>query len=175
MTHNDNGAGLKNDDYFLDGKHVNKSDVMNLLESSGFSRSNPYYIVQRGKIIQLAVMRDAERLNLLKEVAGTKVYDDRRAQSVQNLEETSTKKERIEEVLAYIEERLAELEDEKEELREYQQLDKDMRAIEYTIYDKELRKVREVVEKLDADRIAEAQQRVRTSTRAKHYPTGTFS
>jgi len=154
--------GLKNDDYFLDGKHVNKSDVMNLLESSGFSRSNPYYIVQQGKIIQLAVMRDAERLNLLKEVAGTKVYDDRRAQSVQILEDTSTKKERIEEVLAYIEERLAELEDEKEELREYQQLDKDMRAIEYTIYDKELRKVREVVEKLDADRIAEAQQRDRS-------------
>jgi len=154
--------GLKNDDYFLDGKHVNKTDVMNLLESSGFSRSNPYYIVQQGKIIQLAVMRDAERLNLLKEVAGTKVYDDRRAQSVQILEDTSTKKERIEEVLAYIEERLAELEDEKEELREYQQLDKDMRAIEYTIYDKELRKVREVVEKLDSDRIAESANRNRT-------------
>ena len=46
---------------------------MNLLESSGFSRSNPYYIVQQGKIMQLATMKDGERLNLLKEVAGTKV------------------------------------------------------------------------------------------------------
>ena len=27
--------GLKNDDYFLDGKHVAKQEVMNLLESSG--------------------------------------------------------------------------------------------------------------------------------------------
>ena len=53
-------------------------------------------------------MRDTERLNLLKEVAGTKVYDDRRAQSVQILEDTSTKKERIEEVLLYIEERSVE-------------------------------------------------------------------
>lgn len=59
------------------------------------------------------------------EVAGTKIYDDRRAQSCQILEDTQTKKERIEEVLNYIEERLEELEDEKEELKEYQQLDRD--------------------------------------------------
>lgn len=28
-----------------------KSDVMNLLESAGFSRSNPYYIVKQGKVL----------------------------------------------------------------------------------------------------------------------------
>lgn len=27
-----------------------KQEVMNLLESAGFSRSNPYYIVQQGKV-----------------------------------------------------------------------------------------------------------------------------
>ena len=27
-----------------------KTDVMNLLESAGFSRSNPYYIVKQGKV-----------------------------------------------------------------------------------------------------------------------------
>ncbi len=27
-----------------------KQDVNNLLESAGFSRSNPYYIVQQGKV-----------------------------------------------------------------------------------------------------------------------------
>ena len=58
--------GLKKDEYFLDQKHVTKADVMNLLESSGFSRSNPYYIVQQGKINSLAVAKDTERLQLLK-------------------------------------------------------------------------------------------------------------
>ena len=29
-----------------------KNDVMNLLESAGFSRSNPYYIVKQGKVSQ---------------------------------------------------------------------------------------------------------------------------
>ena len=27
-----------------------KTEVMNLLESAGFSRSNPYYVVQQGKV-----------------------------------------------------------------------------------------------------------------------------
>lgn len=30
-----------------------KTEVMNLLESAGFSRSNPYYVVQQGKVLEL--------------------------------------------------------------------------------------------------------------------------
>ena len=33
--------GLKKDEYSLDRKHVTKTEVMNLLESAGFSRANP--------------------------------------------------------------------------------------------------------------------------------------
>ena len=65
-------------------------------------------------------------------------------------------------MLQYIEERLAELEGEKEELREYQQLDRDQRAIEYTIYDKELRGARQTLEKLDSARQEEAARRDKT-------------
>ena len=42
--------GSKKDQYFLDKKNVTKADVMNLLESAGFSRSNPYYIVKQGRV-----------------------------------------------------------------------------------------------------------------------------
>jgi structural maintenance of chromosome 3 (chondroitin sulfate proteoglycan 6) len=55
--------------------------VINLLESAGFSRSNPYYIVKQGKINQMATAPDSHRLKLLREVAGTRVYDDRKAES----------------------------------------------------------------------------------------------
>lgn len=44
--------GLKKDEYFLDSKHVMRSEIGNLLESAGFSRSNPYYIVQQGKVCE---------------------------------------------------------------------------------------------------------------------------
>lgn len=56
------------------------------------------------------------------------------------------KQAKIAEMLAYIEERLSTLEEEKEELREYQGLDKMRRSLEYTIHDKELRDTREKLE-----------------------------
>lgn len=62
--------GLKKDEYFLNNKNFSKSDVINLLESAGFSRSNPYYIVQQGKVNALCLMKDEQRLQLLKAVAG---------------------------------------------------------------------------------------------------------
>jgi structural maintenance of chromosome 3 (chondroitin sulfate proteoglycan 6) len=45
--------GLKKDEYSLDKKSSSKADVMNLLESAGFSKSNPYYIVPQGRVSSL--------------------------------------------------------------------------------------------------------------------------
>ena len=115
------------------------------MESAGFSKSNPYYIVQQGKVNALCLMKDQERLQLLKEVGGTRVYEERREESLKIISETTSKREKIQEVISYIEKRLEELEGEKEELKAYQQLDRDRRALEYTIYNKELRKAREQV------------------------------
>ena len=60
--------GSKKDNYFLNKKMVPRSEVMNLLESAGFSRANPYYIVKQGKINQMATAPDSQRLKLLREV-----------------------------------------------------------------------------------------------------------
>lgn len=80
--------GLKKDEYFLDNKHMTKTDVVNLLESAGLSRSNPYYIVQQGQVRRLISMKDSQRLDLLKEIAGTRTYDDRRKESIKIMKDT---------------------------------------------------------------------------------------
>lgn len=144
--------GSKKDQYFLDKKNVTKTDVMNLLESAGFSRSNPYYIVKQGRINQLAVAKDHERIKLLREVAGTRVYDERKNESHTILKETENKRDKIDDLLKYIEERLGTLEAEKEELKQYQKWDKERRCLEYTIHDKELRETREKLDHLDSSR-----------------------
>ncbi|KAJ1255362.1 hypothetical protein BS78_K254900 [Paspalum vaginatum] len=120
------------DGYYLDGKHVSKTQVMNLLESAGFSRSNPYYIVQQGKIASLTLMKDSERLDLLKGIGGTRVYEDRRNESLKIMNLTANKRKQIDQFVHYLEERLRELDEEKEELKKYQQLDKQRRSLEYT-------------------------------------------
>lgn len=55
-------VGQKKDQYFIDGKVVLRAEVVNLMESAGFSRSNPYYIVKQGKINELATAADSYRL-----------------------------------------------------------------------------------------------------------------
>jgi structural maintenance of chromosome 3 (chondroitin sulfate proteoglycan 6) len=56
--------------------------------------------------------------------------------------ETAGKVDKIKEFLRTIEERLQTLEDEKEELKEYQKWDRMRRSLEYTIHDRELRDTR---------------------------------
>ncbi|XP_021864567.1 structural maintenance of chromosomes protein 3 [Spinacia oleracea] len=144
--------GLKKDEYNLDGKHITKTEVMNLLESAGFSRSNPYYVVQQGKIASLTLMKDAERLDLLKEIGGTRVYEERRRESLKIMHETGNKRKQIIEVVKYLDERLKELDEEKEDLRKYQQLDRQRKSLEYTIYDKELQDARQKLAKVEEER-----------------------
>jgi len=144
--------GSKKDNYFLNKKMVPRSEVMNLLESAGFSRANPYYIVKQGKINQMATAPDSQRLKLLREVAGTRVYDERREESKGILKETEGKREKIEEFLKTIEDRLATLEEEKDELKEYQKYDKMRRALEYQIHDRDLQDARKKLNDMDNKR-----------------------
>ncbi|RKF59804.1 Chromosome segregation protein sudA [Erysiphe neolycopersici] len=141
--------GLKKDEYALDRKNVTKTDVVNLLESAGFSRSNPYYIVPQGRVTALTNMKDAERLNILKEVAGTKIYEARRLESLKIMAETDNKRAKIDESLDYIKDRLAELEEEKEELRGYQEKDRDRRCLEYAYYHREQTTLASKLEEID--------------------------
>ncbi|GJD08756.1 Structural maintenance of chromosomes protein 3 [Galdieria sulphuraria] len=140
------------DEYVLDKKNVTRTEVFNLLETAGFSKSNPYYIVQQGRISALCSMKDEQRLQLLEEVAGTKLYDERREESLKILQETATKRTRILEVVKYLEERMSELETEKEELKKLEELETERRSLEYTLYITELEEIKESLEQLEADR-----------------------
>lgn len=144
--------GLKKDEYSLDRKNATKADVMNLLESAGFSRSNPYYIVPQGRVTALTNMKDSERLSLLKEVAGTQVYEARRTESLKIMHETNNKLQKIDELLDFINTRLAELEEEKEELRSYQEKDKEKRGLEYTIFSREQAEITSALEQIEEHR-----------------------
>lgn len=144
--------GLKKDEYSLDKKVVTKIDVTNLLETAGFSKSNPYYIVPQGRVTALTNMKESDRLNLLKEVAGTQVYESRRTESLKIMTDTNNKREKIDELLDYIKERLSELEEEKEELRGYQDKDRERRCLEYAYHRKDQMAVEEALEELEESR-----------------------
>ncbi|KAM0788840.1 hypothetical protein ACM66B_002925 [Microbotryomycetes sp. NB124-2] len=158
--------GNKKDEYQLDRKSTSKGEVMSLLESAGFSRSNPYYIVPQGRVTHLTNQKDADRLNLLKEVAGTKVYEERRAESTKIMEETNVKRQKIRDFLEFINDRLSELESEKEELREFQKQDRARRSLEYLIYQRELKEVGDALDQIEEERRREVDD---ANTRREEY------
>lgn len=141
--------GQKKDEYSLNRKNTTKQEVMNLLESAGFSRSNPYYIVPQGRVTAITNMKDSERLNMLKTVAGTEVYESRRAESQKIMEETNNKRAKIDDLLQHIQSRLSELEEEKEELRAFQDKDRERKCLEYAIHRNEQESVQEALDKIN--------------------------
>lgn len=142
--------GLKKDDYSLDGKSATRSDIMNLLESAGFSRSNPYYIVPQGRITALTNSKDSERLSLLKEVSGAKVFEAKLKESMKEMSNSNFKKVRIDEALLSLDARLSDLQIESNDLKEYQTLEKDKKILEYKIYDRELNELNASIENNEA-------------------------
>eukprot|EP00760_Papus_ankaliazontas_P006970 PhM_4_TR13256/c0_g1_i1/m.100909/K06669/SMC3, CSPG6; structural maintenance of chromosome 3 (chondroitin sulfate proteoglycan 6) len=145
-------VGVQKDEFRVNDKGFSAADVRQLLESAGFSASNPYYIVEQGRIIHLTNMSETERLDLLKEVAGTKVYEERRAESTRILEETTEKRKKIDENIDKLKARLQEVEAEREEWKKYQALEKQRKGLEFTLYNTELTSARTEMNELEQQR-----------------------
>lgn len=142
-------VGLKKDDYSLDGKLVTFSDIMNLLELAGFSRSNPYYIVPQGRITALTNSHDGDRFKLLKEVSGASVFERKLKELMKEMNNNDYKVEQIDEALAAIKERLGDLEIELEDLQNFHNLEKQRKIYEYNLYERELQGLHQQIASLD--------------------------
>ena len=160
-------VGSKKDEFFLQRKRATKQEVQSLLEGAGFSKSNPYFMVQQGKIQTLCLMSDMQRLELLQEVAGTTVYENKKSESLVKMQENAQSIEKINSILADIDQRLNELKEEKEELTVYQNYDRKRKALEYTLYDKELRKARHHLDTFEHERAEHLQVSARLHEMAK--------
>ncbi len=145
--------GLKKDEYSLDRKNATKQDVMQLLENAGFSRANPYYIVPQGRITRLTNMKDTERLDVLKSVAGTQQFVAKKEESQKIMSDTNNKMAAIDQTFDQINERLQELEAEQKELREFQDADREKRALEYTLFHREQDEINRALADLENKRV----------------------
>ncbi|KAJ9131682.1 Structural maintenance of chromosomes protein [Pleurostoma richardsiae] len=144
--------GHKKDEYSVNKKFQTKKEVIDMLEAAGFSRSNPFYIVPQGRVAAMTNMKETDRLNLLKEVAGTTQYENRRAESKKIIEETNNKKAKIDELLSDVKARMDELEEEREELRGFQDKDRERRSLEYAYYHQQQLAVQQALEELEDTR-----------------------
>ncbi|KAF4693984.1 hypothetical protein FOZ60_009424 [Perkinsus olseni] len=127
-----------------------KSEVNSWLEAAGIStKSRTYYVVEQGKVTSLALISDAKRLDLLKEVSGTRVYDLRREESLAVIEKTKKKREQTSEIIEEIREKLEQLERDRTELREFEDAVREKTALEIVIADRERKQCGERMKELE--------------------------
>ena len=136
--------GLKKDEFSVDGRIKGKNEVKNVLQTLGFpSGSNNYYIVPQGRITSLTNAKDVERLNLLKEVTGANVFEEKLNKSLRDMEENKIKRGRIDSELQELDTRLEDLNEEKTQLVQCQLLEKEKKLLQYSIFDKNLSEINE--------------------------------
>ena len=141
--------GLKKDDYQLNDRNVSKSDIFRILESAGFSISNPYNIVPQGKIIALTNAKDSERLKLLEDVVGAKSFEVKLNASLKKMNDTDRKMKEIEKEMTELKSKLKEMNTEKIELEKYNNLERNRKVLQFTLFDRELNNVLNQLEKID--------------------------
>ncbi|KAK5962712.1 cohesin subunit SMC3 PWA37_005153 [Arxiozyma heterogenica] len=144
-------VGLKKDDYQINDRNVTKNDIVRILETAGFSMSSPYNIVPQGKIVALTNAKDKTRLQLLEDVVGAKSFEIKLNASLKNMRETEFKRKQIMKELKELNDKLKEMEIEKDELEKYNDLESKRKVFLFTLYDRELNDILNRIENIDDD------------------------
>ena len=121
------------EEIIINQKRLLKSDVQNLLEGAGFMKSNPYYIIQQGKINQILNCTDEEYFDIFCEAMGTKIYEEKKAESLKLLEENKATRAKIEQQSEEIQVHIDKLYEQCEDLKNYSAIELKRRGIEYFI------------------------------------------
>ena len=119
------------EDLIINQKKLLKSEVYNILESAGFNKHNPYYIIQQGKVNSLINMTEIELYELFAEVSGTKLYEQKRADSFKLLEESKETKKKIIKQGEDISKHIQKLEQQCSELKNFEKYERERKALEY--------------------------------------------
>ena len=126
------------EDLYLNQKRIVKSDMVNLMEGAGFSKSNPYYIIQQGRINMMINMSDYEYYEIFSEVTGTKTYEEKKAESLKLLEDSKENRKKIikekKEISNYIER----LETQCKDLKEFEKYESQRKAYEAFLLNEKL-------------------------------------
>ena len=116
------------EEMMVNNKKLLKADIGNLLESAGFSRVNPYYFIQQGKINMMINMNDYEYFELFSEVIGSKTYEDKKMESLKLLDESNECKNKIIKQKDEINDYIEKLNNQCEDLKEFVKLEEKRKA-----------------------------------------------
>ncbi|KAH9387072.1 structural maintenance of chromosome 3 (chondroitin sulfate proteoglycan 6) [Nematocida major] len=138
----------KSDEYCVDGRPVPRDEMVSLYETAGISKVMPYFVVEQGKIGELAQMNGPARMRLIRDLAGSAVYEKDKEEISRVLSESGSIEQRIEELVGTIEKRVEAIERDKLRALQRKEAEAAKETIVRELYKRELAKVRAKLEGL---------------------------
>ena len=74
--------GAKSDVYYINAKPVTRIEIISLMEAAGFSKNNPFYLVEQGQVSDLANCSEGKRLKVVQDLAGISSFDEKQANAM---------------------------------------------------------------------------------------------
>jgi structural maintenance of chromosome 2 len=86
--------------YLINGHNAQKGRVENFFHSVQLNVNNPHFLIMQGRITKVLNMKPREILSMIEEAAGTRMYEAKKAASLQTMERKEQKMAEIERMLA---------------------------------------------------------------------------
>jgi chromosome segregation protein len=130
--------------YYLNGKKVSKNTILELLEII-VAVPNKLNIVQQGMITRISELNSEERRKIIEDIVGLSYFDDKKNESMRQLEESDR---RLEVALARMDEikkRINELEAERNDQLRYTFIESQLKKFKAIKYSKKIRYLKDEI------------------------------
>ena len=130
--------------YYLNGKKVSKNTILELLEIM-VAVPNKLNIVQQGMITRISELNSEERRKVIEDIVGLSYFDDKKNESIKQLEESDR---RLEIALARMDEikkRINELEAERNDQLRYTFIESQMKRFKAIKYSNKIRHLKDEI------------------------------
>jgi chromosome segregation protein len=107
--------------YYLNSKPVSLSDVHRFLSQYGIY-SDAYNIVMQGDVTRITEMSPVQRRKIIDDIAGISEFDEKKEKALEELDKVRENIEKLDAVLAEVNDRLKSLEKDKNEALKYKSL-----------------------------------------------------
>ena len=131
--------------YYLNGKKVSKTTIVELLEIV-LASPNKMNIVQQGMITRISELNPEERRKIIEDIIGLSYFDDKKAEALKQLEESDRRLEVALARMGEIRKRIDELEAERNGQLRYEQLESEIKRFKAVSISNSIRTIRNKLE-----------------------------
>ena len=165
-------------EYKINGANCRLRDIIDLFRDTGIGKDG-YSLIGQGRIDEILSVKSEDRRQVFEEAAGIVKFKARKQDAQRRMDNTTANLDRVEDILAELEERVEPLKEQSETAREYLALRDELKLLDLNVflmrterYEARIVELKESVETLgesilEANRELEASQQARESCQAE--------